>query len=70
MATYEVRFDGGVEPFDLYLDAVKRASAIGGEVYESENGKRRWHPAPKVSRERARMYRERKAAYEAQQRGK
>lgn len=51
--------------FDSFLAAVRYADEVKCDVIQIDNGKRRWTPA-KVNPKAARMYRERKAAYEAQ----
>lgn len=52
--------------FTSFLTAVAVAKESGSEVFDS-NGVRRWHPAPAVSGKKARLYKERLAAYNAQQ---
>lgn len=59
--------------FSSYMQAVKFADASKLEVFEvREDGSkvRRWAPAAPVSSKKVRMYNERKAAYEAQEKAK
>jgi len=59
--------------FSSYMQAVKFANASNLEVFEvREDGSkvRRWAPAAPVSSKKIRMYNERKAAYEAQEKAK
>ncbi len=58
----------GDKGFNSYSEAVKHASGIDGEVIDNRTGSRKWYPMPKPDAKRMRMYNERKAAYEAQQR--
>lgn len=64
--TYRV----GAAEFTSYAAAVSAARAIGGEVIEIATGLRRWSPPPPVPAKRMRAYRERVAAYNAQERAK
>ena len=65
---YEIKTTG--EQFGSFTKAIAAASAIGAEVFEVATGLRRWAPAPKVSVERMRQYREHTAAYAAQEAAK
>ena len=56
--------------FESFLAAVDYAAAHGAEVFEIATGLRRWTPSPPVDSKRQRLYRERLAAYEAQERAK
>ena len=55
--------------FKSFFKSIEAAKKIDGEVFEvlanGELGLSRWHPPKKVSEAKMRMYRERKAAYEA-----
>ena len=62
---YEVKNTG--ETFTFYMAAVKAAEKIFSEVIETSSGLIKWTPA-KVSKKQMRLYGERKAAYEAQER--
>ena len=54
--------------FTSFKAAVDFARSIDAEVFQIDNGLRRWAPASKPSPRRVRQYLEQKAAYEAQQR--
>lgn len=55
--------------FASFTQAIQAAKAIGADVLQADNGARRWTPAPAPSAKKTRMYRERLAAYKAQQEG-
>ena len=52
------------EGFDSFTKAIDAAAAAGADVIETATGIVRWTPG-KISAKAARMYRERKAAYNA-----
>jgi hypothetical protein len=56
--------------FDSFLKAVNYAKDINAEVYEVATGLRRWAPAAAPSSKKMRLYKERMAAYNAQQAAK
>lgn len=63
-------YDVNGTKFDSYLAAVAHARSIDADVYEMREGGesiRRWTPAAKPTAKKMRMYRERQAAYDAQQ---
>lgn len=62
-ATYTVNN----EPFNSFKEAVARADKLKADVIEVATGVRRWTPAPSVSSKKLKMYRERQAAFEAQE---
>ena len=62
---YEVKATG--EKFASFAGAVATARAIGSKVFEVSTGLCRWEPAPNISNKRMRYYRERCAAYAAQE---
>ena len=62
---YEVKTTG--EIFKSFMEACKAGKAANSEVYEVNTGIRRWYPAESVSEKNMRYYRERMAAYNAQQ---
>lgn len=53
--------------FQSYLEAVAAAKTVDADVIETATGKRRWTP-PTVGPRAEHHYKERKAAYEAQER--
>ena len=64
-------YKAGEIEFSSYLKAVKFANENKLEVFEVRadgSSIRRWFPAPAVTSKKVRMYNERKAAHEAQQR--
>jgi hypothetical protein len=62
---YEVKTTG--EIFKSFMEACKAGKAANSEVYEVNTGIRRWYPAENVSEKNMRYYKERMAAYNAQQ---
>ena len=62
---YQVTVTG--EEFQSFLAAVRAAGPLRSNVVEVDTGTIRWTPAPPVDRKRMRYYRERVAAYAAQE---
>lgn len=58
------------KPFESFKEAIAKASKTGSHVIEIRTGIVRWSPAPPVSAKRLRMYKERQAAFAAQEAGK
>ena len=61
-------YEANGKPFDSFKAAVAYANEVNCDVIEVATGIRRWHPAPPPSAAKMRQYRERQAAYAAQQR--
>ena len=62
-------YEANGKPFTSFLAAIAEADKVKAVVVEVATGTIRWRPGT-VSKKAQRMYRERKAAYAAQEAGK
>jgi hypothetical protein len=62
---YKVEATGEIKT--SYFEAIRAAENLGCNVVMADTGAVRWRPAPTVSAKKMRIYKERLAAYQAQQ---